>query len=92
MQKSRATGFMLNSEYGSDLSFVNCCTALSRAIMLPPIAIAIQKPGELVGSILSRWDFCIWLRRTQFIRLEPKRREVLELIALEPNEVRILEL
>ena len=53
MQKSRATGFILNSEYGSDLSFMNCCTALSRAIMIPPIAIAIQKPGELVGSILS---------------------------------------
>jgi len=65
MQKSRATGFILNSEYGSDLSLVNCCTALSEAIMIPPITIAIQKPGELVGSILSPWHFCILLRRTQ---------------------------
>jgi hypothetical protein len=33
--------------------------------MIPPITIAIQKPGELVGSILSPWHFCILLRRTQ---------------------------
>ena len=71
IQKSRATGFILNSEYGSDLSFMNCWAALRAAITAPPIAIAIQKPGELVGSILSRWDFCIWCWRTQVRSEDP---------------------
>jgi hypothetical protein len=50
---------------------VNCWIALTRAIIVPPIAIAIQKPGELVGSILSGWDFCICDLRTQFTRVPP---------------------